>query len=162
MGYVTAQIHPRRENHSSESTLTHRENIVALRECKILLHIHIALHRAYFFFLKSILIASIRLLLLQYKFSVSTDCTSFSPDQRIPRNGKTYGQNSLVEMSVNAENTADAPAVRNSERAEETVDGVSPDWIEERTKANLEPLNEQITTLTHSTTEPSDPRKLGA
>ena len=51
-------------------------------------------------------------------------------------------------MSVSAENTADAPATRNLERAEETVNGVSPDLIEEKIKANIESLNEQLSTLT--------------
>ena len=49
---------------------------------------------------------------------------------------------------MNAKNTADAPAARFLESAEETVNGVSPDLIEERIKAKLELLIEQISTLT--------------
>ena len=38
--------------------------------------------------------------------------------------------------------------IRKSERVQEPINGVSPDRIEERIKANLEPLNEQMSTLT--------------
>ena len=40
-------------------------------------------------------------------------------------------------MSVNAENATDAPTARTSERSVVTVNGVSLDLIEEKTKANL-------------------------
>ena len=56
----------------------------------------------------------------------------FCPDQRTLKNGNKYSQNSELKMSVSAENTADAPAARNLERVEETVNGVSPDLIEEK------------------------------
>ena len=51
-------------------------------------------------------------------------------------------------MPVNAENTADALEARDWERTGETISGTSADLIEERIKANLEPLNPQISTLT--------------
>ena len=51
-------------------------------------------------------------------------------------------------MSVIAENTGDAPAARDSKRAEETVHEVLLYLIEEKIKANLEPFYEQISTLT--------------
>ena len=51
-------------------------------------------------------------------------------------------------MSVNAENSADAPAALDSDRADERITRVLSDLIEERIKANLEPLNEQFSTLT--------------
>ena len=50
-------------------------------------------------------------------------------------------------MSVIAENTADAPAARDSERVDEPVNVKLPGLIEERINANLETLNEQISTL---------------
>ena len=37
-------------------------------------------------------------------------------------------------MALNAENTADAPATRDSERVDETVNGVSPDLTEEKSR----------------------------
>ena len=49
---------------------------------------------------------------------------------------------------MNVENTANLPAARNPVRAEETVNRVSPDLIEDKIKANLEPENEQLSTLT--------------
>ena len=39
------------------------------------------------------------------------------------------------------------PTARDSERVDEPIKGVSLDLFEERVKANLEPLNEQISTL---------------
>ena len=51
-------------------------------------------------------------------------------------------------MSVSAENIADTPASRNSERIEEATNRILNDVIEERIKTNLRPLNEQIYSLT--------------
>ena len=48
---------------------------------------------------------------------------------------------------MNAENTTEAPAVCDSERAEESINRVSPDLIKESLKAYSEPVNEQISTL---------------
>ena len=73
---------------------------------------------------------------------------SLSLEQRTLQNGKTYSQNSQLKMSVIAEDTGDAPAARDSKRAEETVHEVLLYLIEERIKANLEPFYEQISTLT--------------
>ena len=49
---------------------------------------------------------------------------------------------------MNAESSIDAPVAHDSERADELITRVSPDVIVENIKANLEPLNEQISTLT--------------
>ena len=70
-----------------------------------------------------------------------TDCMSLSFDYRTLRNGKSYTQNLHPKMSVNAENYTDAPAVCGSEGVDEPITGFSPDRIEEKIKANLEPLN---------------------
>ena len=48
---------------------------------------------------------------------------------------------------MNAENTTGASAGRDPENVDETFNGVSPNVIEERIKANLQPLNERISTL---------------
>ena len=69
---------------------------------------------------------------------------SFSLDQRTLRNGNIYNQNSKLKMSVSAENTAIAPATSDLERVDEPFNGVAQDLIEERIKAILEPLNEQM------------------
>ena len=50
-------------------------------------------------------------------------------------------------MSVNTENSGGALVRRGSNRADEPITGVSSNLIEEGTKANLELLNEQISTL---------------
>ena len=69
---------------------------------------------------------------------------SFSLDQRTLRNGNICSQTSNLKMSVSAENTAVAPATRDLERVDEPFNGVAQDLIEERIKAILEPLNEQM------------------
>ena len=73
---------------------------------------------------------------------------SFSADHRTLINGKTFNQNSHPKMFVNAEVSTDTPVSRDSEKADEPIFGVSPDLIEEKIKAVLEPLNEQISMLT--------------
>ena len=72
----------------------------------------------------------------------------FFPKHRTLRNGKTYSQKLYLKMFLNAGNIADAPTARDSKNVGEPINGVWPDVIEERIKANLEPLNEQISTLT--------------
>ena len=57
-------------------------------------------------------------------------------------------------MSVKAENSVDAPVARDSERAVEHITGLSPDLIAERIKGKLEPLNAQISRLTHLLDQP--------
>ena len=51
-------------------------------------------------------------------------------------------------MSVNVENTPDAATAPDWDTIEEPIHGVSADLIHEKIKANLEPLIEQISTLT--------------
>ena len=73
---------------------------------------------------------------------------SFSPDYRTLRNGRPYRRNLRLEMSLNTENTADAPEVHDSVRADEQITGVSPDLIGKIIDVNFEPLKAQISTLT--------------
>ena len=73
---------------------------------------------------------------------------SFSLDQRKLRNEKIYSAISHLKMSVGAENTVDTSAPRDSERIEEPNNGISHELIEEKIKANLGPLNKQLSTLT--------------
>ena len=56
-------------------------------------------------------------------------------------------------MSVNTENTADTPEVRDAEKADKPITENSPDQIEEGIRANLEPVNAQISTLTQLLTQ---------
>ena len=51
-------------------------------------------------------------------------------------------------MSLNVENTADAPEALDLKKADGPITTVLPDLIEERIKADLGPLNAQISTLT--------------
>ena len=82
------------------------------------------------------------------KFNHFTDCGNFSHDYRTLASSKTDSLNSHLKMSVNAEHSGDAPVARDSKRADEPITRVSPDLIEEKIKANFEPLTEQISTLT--------------
>ena len=68
---------------------------------------------------------------------------SFSVNSGILRSGKIYGQSLHPKMSLNTENTAKA-----SEEINAVSDRISPKLIDERIGANLEPLKEQIATLT--------------
>ena len=72
---------------------------------------------------------------------------SFFPDEKPPRNGKTFRQTLHLKESVSAEHTAVAPARHDSEGANEAINGVSPDVIAEKSNANLEPLNEELFTV---------------
>ena len=51
-------------------------------------------------------------------------------------------------MSVNIENPYNAPKVRDVDRTEETINGVSTELIEETVRVTLDHLNAQISTLT--------------
>ena len=74
---------------------------------------------------------------------------SFSADYRTLRNCKIYSQSLYLKISVNAETNADATKARDSEIADGPITGVSPYPIVERVKANVKPMNLQISTLTH-------------
>ena len=74
----------------------------------------------------------------------------FSPDLRTLRNRKTNSLTSHPEMCVSAENTSDTSALHNCERIKEPNNYVSHDMMEAKTKANLEPLNEQKSSLNRS------------
>ena len=50
---------------------------------------------------------------------------------------------------MNTENTIDASEANHTERPSETIPGISYDVIEEWIRANLEPLDVQISTRTH-------------
>ena len=82
------------------------------------------------------------------KFNPFTEFMSFSPDLRAIRNGKINSTISHPKMSVSAENTTDTSAPRNPEHIEESNNGLLHQLINERIKANLGPLKEQIPTLT--------------
>ena len=49
---------------------------------------------------------------------------------------------------MNTENSIDPLEVRDAEKTDATATEGSPDLIEEKIRANLEPLNAQISTLT--------------
>ena len=68
----------------------------------------------------------------------------FSPDYRTLRGGKIYSQILQPKMSVNTENTVDASETWEDWRSYRPAS----ELIEERIRANLEPLNVQISTLT--------------
>ena len=86
-------------------------------------------------------------IVVKYKNQSFHRLFEFLPERRSFRNGKTYSHNLHLNLSVNAENNADAPTARDLERAEEPINGFSPDLIDEKMKANVKPLNEQISTL---------------
>ena len=70
---------------------------------------------------------------------------SFAPNRKIFRNGKTFSQSLHLKMSVNAENITHASKTMAKISTQTTI---SPEVFEEKIAANLEPLNEQISTLT--------------
>ena len=51
-------------------------------------------------------------------------------------------------MSVNTENTADASETRGAKKIDKNINRESPELIDKRIRANLEALNEQLSTLT--------------
>ena len=71
-----------------------------------------------------------------------------SADHRTFGKGETYSQSLHLKIFVNDESTTDAPAAHDSEKVDKPINGVLPDLIEERIKANLELLNKQVSTLT--------------
>ena len=50
-------------------------------------------------------------------------------------------------MSVHTENTTDTSKTHDAKRIDRTINGFSPQLIEKRMRANLEPYNAQISTL---------------
>ena len=74
---------------------------------------------------------------------------SVSPDCMTLRTDKTYRQSVHPKMSVNTENTADLSEKPGAKEVDGNINRMSPELIKERIKANLEHLNEQISTLTH-------------
>ena len=73
---------------------------------------------------------------------------TFSPDLRTRGNGKTYSKTSNPEKVLSAENTVSTSASSYSEHIDERANKISLELIEERIKAILGPVNEQISTLT--------------
>ena len=69
-------------------------------------------------------------------------------DLRALRSEKNYSKISHPKMSLGTENTAATPTTREPEQAEEPTNGISHDLIKERIRANLNPLNDQISRLT--------------
>ena len=72
--------------------------------------------------------------MLKYRIQSLLTLYELFLDRIFLRNGKTYSHNLHPKMALNAENTADAPATRDSERVDETVNGVSPDLTEEKSR----------------------------
>ena len=64
------------------------------------------------------------------------------------RSVKVFGQNLRPNLSVNIEKTVNASDTSNSVKTRKTITGVLSVFIEERIRANLEPLTAQISTLT--------------
>ena len=73
---------------------------------------------------------------------------TFFPDQSTCRSGKLYSKISDPKVSASVQNPAITPATRDPKIAEEPINGVSKDLIEERIKANLDPLNAHLSTST--------------
>ena len=61
---------------------------------------------------------------------------------------KNDNQKFHPRMSVDTDNTFNASEAHNAERTGKTITGLSFDLLEERIRANLEPLNAQTLTLT--------------
>ena len=72
--------------------------------------------------------------MLKYRIQSLLKLYELFLDRRTLRNGKTYSQNLHLKMSINAENTADAPATSDSKRVDEPINGVSPDLTEEKSR----------------------------
>ena len=62
--------------------------------------------------------------------------------------GKTCGQSLHPKMSVNTQNTAGTSKTRGAEDVDKNINWILPELTEKRIRANLEPLNEQISPLT--------------
>ena len=72
---------------------------------------------------------------------------NFSQSNRTVRNNKMYDQNIHPKLSVNEEKATNASKKYDAEEINISKDQISPELIEEKIRANLEPLNEQILTL---------------
>ena len=73
---------------------------------------------------------------------------SFSFDCRTLRSGKTSSQRVHSKKSVNTENIADASETCGAEEINGSISRILHELIEEKVRANLEPLRVQISTLT--------------
>ena len=73
---------------------------------------------------------------------------SFSHKYRTLKSGNFYDLDARPELSAHEEQTTTTFEMNESERNIETTTGFSPEMIEEKIKANLEPLHAQISTLT--------------
>ena len=71
---------------------------------------------------------------------------SVSPDCKTLGCSKTYSQKLRPKMSVNTENTIDSSKTRRVEQIDGNTNRISPELIEEMIRADLEPVNEQIST----------------
>ena len=147
--HVTAQIRPRGEkpqhsvNTDARRIYSRSERVQNFDETQTSLYI-----RFDFLFVKAKFFVLLELLLLQYNFNFLTNCMNFFPDQSTRRSGKLYSKISDPKMSASVQNPANTPATRGPKIAEEPINGVSKDLIEERIKANLDPLNTHLSTST--------------
>ena len=72
---------------------------------------------------------------------------SFSHNSRSLRRGRTYNKNWHPKISVNSEDATNGSELYDAEEIVSSNDRISPELIEWRLSANLEPLNEQILAL---------------
>ena len=135
-----ANLSAKKKPHHS-LTETRKVNTVAQRQLKLYLNASTSPYTCFASFcVKSINTASITISLLEYKIQSFHRFYELFPEHITLKSGKIYSQYLHLKMFVNAENTTDAPAARDPER----LDGVLPDLIEERIRANLETLSEHI------------------
>ena len=72
----------------------------------------------------------------------------FSLNSRTLRSDETYNQVLNPKMLVNAANIINASETYDAGEINGNNDRISPELIEERLRCNLEPQNQQISTLT--------------
>ena len=73
---------------------------------------------------------------------------SFSCKVKTLRSGNSYDLRTQPKMSTHRDENTEVMASEVTEGSEESNIGLSPELVEERIKANLEPLHVQISTLT--------------
>ena len=69
---------------------------------------------------------------------------SFSHSSKTLRSGKTYSQNIPQKLSINAKNVANCSEQSDVEEINANNDRISRELIQEKIRANLEPLIAQI------------------
>ena len=72
---------------------------------------------------------------------------SFSLERKTFRSGKSHNLKACPRMSTQEEQPNEASETHTAEQSDESSTEMSPDWMEERIEANLEPVNAHISTL---------------